>query len=608
MNTKQQLDGAPASRAALRGAYLPLVLGAAAVAVALLGQWLLDRREQLGPLVGGAGLILGAILFVVADRRLGSPAPGEETALPEPVTAPGAHANRAPVLLTGLALLVMALAVPGFVLLAHAHGQAPDAGAANIPWLLWMAAVALLVAAAWLGAGRPAGGVRAWAAWRPGASGLALAAVLLIAAVLRFYDLAQIPRGFWIDEAIAGQIAKHLAADPAFRPIYLGEGNGEPAFYYYLLAAMEWLLGPTVLAIRWLMAAAGLAGVAALFWFARPLYGPRVALIGAAVLASMTWHLTFSRIAFNAGWSIPVDLLAAGCLFRGLAGGRRGWYILAGLLFGLGFHLYYISRAWLLLIGLVVAWRLIAERGLLRQVCRGLLLTGIGLLVAAAPVLTYAAVEPADYLARAGSVSVFSAVGAVGSVEPLVRSLSRHLGMFNVAGDANGRHNLPGARMLDLVTAALLPIGVALAAVWARRGRRHGPDARAGWPYGLLVAALVVLLAGGVLSNPDESPQALRTLGVVVPVALLAALPIVRLWTAADQALAAWQPATRLRGVTPGPVLALVLCAVLTGANVHRYFDVQQPHPLVWDRYSTALTLIAEEVARHQADADIYVA
>ena len=87
------------------------------------------------------------------------------------------------------------------------------------------------------------------------------------------------------------------------------------------------LFGPQVWAVRLPMAVAGVAAVAALGWLAAPVYGRRVALAAAALLAVMTWQINFSRIAFNAALSLPVDALALGCLLRGLATGRARWYL-----------------------------------------------------------------------------------------------------------------------------------------------------------------------------------------------------------------------------------------------------------------------------------------
>ena len=53
-------------------------------------------------------------------------------------------------------------------------------------------------------------------------------------------------------------------------------------------------------------------------------------------------------------------------------------------------------------------------------------------------------------------------------------------------------------------------------------------------------------------------------------------------------------------------MLALGACVVIAGANYHRYFGVQTGHPLVWDKFATAQTIIAEAVNAHSQDTDIY--
>ena len=42
----------------------------------------------------------------------------------------------------------------------------------------------------------------------------------------------------------------------------------------------------------------------------------------------------------------------------------------------------------------------------------------------------------------------------------LENSLVRHIKMFNLQGDGNGRHNLPGAPAVDFVSGALFVVGL----------------------------------------------------------------------------------------------------------------------------------------------------
>ena len=111
---------------------------------------------------------------------------------------------------------------------------------------------------------------------------------------------------------------------------------------------------------------------------------------------------------------------------------------------------------------------------------------------------------------------------STGGIAPVVSNLREHVLMFNYAGDDNGRHNLPGAPMLDQVVGAAFVLGLALCL-------RGDPPARGSR---FCLPGCRSMLAGGVFSLSFEAPQALRTIDETTAVALLAALPIVGLWGA----------------------------------------------------------------------------
>ena len=51
----------------------------------------------------------------------------------------------------------------------------------------------------------------------------------------------------------------------------------------------------------------------------------------------------------------------------------------------------------------------------------------------------------------------------------LWENLKRHLLMFHFEGDPNGRHNIPGAPMLDVISGVLMLAGLVIAAFHWRR-------------------------------------------------------------------------------------------------------------------------------------------
>ncbi len=577
-------DGAAAGAVDARRA---LAVGVAGLGVALIGQMALDRRTLFGPVPGWLLLSAGAVLAATGLVGAGGFPRRAAPAVAGALHGPG---RRWAIAALGGALLVLG-AVPGFVGLAQTDGHAAGG---SLAWGLWLAGAVVFAGALGVGHGPGPAAEAPRPLWRRLWPWLL---ILAVAAGLRFYALDLVPRGLWADELIAGMQAEQIW-DTGWRPLFIGGQNGEPALYLYPIALLIRLFGPTILPIRLPMALAGTAAVAAIGWLALPLYGRRAALAAAAILAAMTWEINFSRIGFNAIWSLPVDLLAAGCLVRALATGRVRWYAWAGLLLGLGFQLYYISRAWLGLMVLLLAYRLLTERGLWRRARGGLAILLAGLLIGAAPVLVYALVQPADYAARASTVAVTAAIQQAGNLSPLGSSILAHLGMWNLAGDPNGRHDLPGARMLDLITAALLPCGLAIALLLAWR-QRHGRVPA--WPYLFPAAGLFVLLAGGILSAPDESPQALRTLGDTSAVALLAALPVAGLWRALPRPVRPGMPAW-------GTVAVVAILTLIVGANARRYFLVQEVNPDVYKAFSTPARLAVEIVQQQPPTTDDFLA
>ncbi|MGH2345147.1 MAG: hypothetical protein ACRDG4_07965, partial [Chloroflexota bacterium] len=117
-------------------------------------------------------------------------------------------------------------------------------------------------------------------------------------------------------------------------------------------------------------------------------------------------------------------------------------------------------------------------------------------------------------------------------------NLHAQLLMFSVQGDSNGRHNLPGAPMLDAVTGACFFLGIGP----ALRHIRH-------WFFQLLLLWLIANLLGGILSIDFEAPQADRTAGAIAPIALLAALPLAALAHVLRDAVESGFQSLRRRGV-----------------------------------------------------------
>jgi len=163
---------------------------------------------------------------------------------------------------------------------------------------------------------------------------LALAGVSLL---LFGYRLGS--TGFWTDESIYAQTAREMAQSGDWvTPRLCGKPYLiKPVLYHWLAASTFHLLGETELAGRLPQAVAGLAGIAALAFFASRLFGWRIGLLAGAVLATCPGYAMGARVA---GMDV---LLTAGislcllCFFAGFRekGRRRAWFLAAGFFAGI---------------------------------------------------------------------------------------------------------------------------------------------------------------------------------------------------------------------------------------------------------------------------------
>ena len=266
--------------------------------------------------------------------------------------------------------------------------------------------------------------------------------ILVVAAFLRFDDLSILPTGLHGDEAIAGLEGQRILQEGWIGP-YSPEALGQPSGPLYLTAVSLALFGNTIFAVRVVSAFVGALAVVVLFVLLRREIGSRAALIGAALLAVMNWHVHFSRIGFPvASWPLVV-LLAALALSEAVRRGSTRWWVLAGGLASLGLYVYNAHpvvlavcvayavyqclgpASWIALAGLAVyaiapgplallvlvgglALLFASNRAQVPVNLSRLAAFAAGLIVVALPLLLYAADDQQGYLSHARGVSVLN--------------------------------------------------------------------------------------------------------------------------------------------------------------------------------------------------------
>jgi 4-amino-4-deoxy-L-arabinose transferase-like glycosyltransferase len=416
---------------------------------------------------------------------------------------------------------------------------------------------------------------------------MVLFACTALALVLRTVALDQLPLGMWRDEARHGLLALRILHDPTFRPVYVPVFADIPALLFYFAAIPIAGFGPHPWTVRLVPALAGALTPLALYWAARPLFGVRVALLAAALLAVSVWHIALSRLAFAATLGPLLTALALGLIWRSLEDGpQRRRYIQAGLAggcAGLAPYAYHPSRLAPLVVALMVvlvlgldwrAWRAAAPR---------LFAAAVAMLLVLGPLIQYALSNSDAFSHRIDQTSIFSAGGSDGHTPAWLLDQNARLiaGMWNEQGDTNGRHNLPGAPMLDPITGIAFVAGVGMLLV--------GPGDRRN-----LIAPLWlgVMLIPGLLSG--QAPHSVRTVEAIPPTLLIAGFGGVALLDWAFQNLFAVGKA-RLAWA-----LGLVLIGCVLVLNSWRYFvawPATLPAYQEYDVANTHIGAVAQQLA-----------
>jgi hypothetical protein len=192
------------------------------------------------------------------------------------------------------------------------------------------------------------------------------------------------------------------------------------------------------------------------------------------------------------------------------------------------------------------------------------------------PLVKYVTAKPESYFSRVQTTSLFTGKAPEERLPALLSNASKHLLMFNVRGDPNGRHNLPGEPMLDWVSGGLMVIGLATCL-------RRGVAPR----YLIAPVWLAIGLLGGILSLDFEAPQSLRTIGALPAALLCAALPVSLLAREWRSGAGRYFPNGGLW------LLGAVLLLPAGALNLHTYFVRQAGDFASWNAHSTPETIAA---------------
>lgn len=440
---------------------------------------------------------------------------------------------------------------------------------------------------------------------------LSLLAIILLAFLLRTWDLDRLPPGLFFDEAYNAIDAVQVI-DGVARPIFFAGNNGREPIFIYLQSLAVALFGASSYSLRIVAAFAGVLTVPVIAVLTQRLlswatFAPssnfhqrltplaQTALVAAAALSVSYWHVSLSRLGFRAILLPLFSALMVYFLARAWQENRRRDFIMAGVWLGLAQYTYISARLLPLVLAGFVAFELLLSlrrratsdkdaSAATRLVNVGLM-AGLALLIAAPLMWTFWQ-QPELVTARTGDVSIFVAesLTAPGApAERLVGNLGSMAGAFFINGDLNPRHNLPNRPINDTVLAVLFAAGVIAALASLQRPARH-----------LTLLWFAVMLTPSIFSL--ESPHWLRMVGALPPLAIL--------YTIGAQAIAS----ALARWVKPAHALASILAAVIlfSGASTaYSYFNQWAQLPVLAGIFDADQYEAAERVRALLAEEDV---
>ncbi len=368
-----------------------------------------------------------------------------------------------------------------------------------------------------------------------------LIAILLLAAVLRFYHLDSYP-ALNADEAAIGynaysliQTGKDEHGNPW--PIHFQSFNDyKPGLYFYLVIPFVKVLGLNEWAVRIPGATLGVLTVLVIYFLANELFEDRqkrkIGLLAAFLLAISPWHIHFSRGGWELNTATFFMTLGVFLFIKAVNNNRKLWYFaFCALSFVLSLYAYHAARVIVPLLGLGLAVYYFKE---VKKNIKILLLIGLISLVLLLPL--FKEIRGTGIFSRAAGVGLLADLGPFNRVNEqrgehgnfqnlstkllhnkitsyglaFLNNWSKHYSgeFLFLSGDEVQRNRVPETGQLYLFEIITVFIGIVLIAKN---------------PKGLFPVGWWLLIAPVASALTFQSPGALRSQNMVIPLTIISA-------------------------------------------------------------------------------------
>lgn len=367
---------------------------------------------------------------------------------------------------------------------------------------------------------------------------LIIIVILLVAAILRFFNIQSNPPALYGDEltiALDSYSLYQTRQDQLgnFMPLTFPMGAGRPAAYVYGSIPFVALFGPTALGVRSLSILSGIGILVLLYVIGKKLFSEKVGLLTLGLGVISPWEISLSRGGFEAHFALFLALLGV-YLFM-LARQKPIFYIFSALSFGLTLHTYPTYKVSFLLFLPLLIWQQGGIRKFVNEKKKHFF-TGVIIMITLS-IIALGQTFISGSEVRFSNINIFSRDSLKASIEQkinLERQISQlpksllkffhnkpieyskifienYLQNFStdflfIHGDRNPRHNMATMGQFLVIDAILIPLG--LLSFWIKDKRT------------MLFLVFWVLLAP-IATSIVDFPHTLRSSFMLPPLLLL---------------------------------------------------------------------------------------
>jgi hypothetical protein len=228
---------------------------------------------------------------------------------------------------------------------------------------------------------------------------LVVSLILTGAFLLRYFDVEFHPYSFINDEGEIGKVGQCILVGNC-KNLFTISWASQPTLTFAPVALSVAIFGNTALAIRMVSILTGTLAVLFTYLFTRETFGKKAAWVAAILLASLPYHVHFSRI----GVDNIIDSLSSSVMlwlvFRATRKGTPGWYLAAGIAAGLCMYTYPGTRLSLLLAFGALGFIALRTPGFLRVQWKNLVVFALAAFITAAPINAVFYTMPDQFFAR----------------------------------------------------------------------------------------------------------------------------------------------------------------------------------------------------------------